>query len=64
MTRDDFDDKTKEMLRRRVNGICSNPNCNHPAQCASQSNSNKIEYIGVAAHICAASEGGPRYDEN
>lgn len=64
MTRDDFDDKTKEMLRRRVNGICSNPNCNHPTQCASQSNSNKIEYIGVAAHICAASEGGPRYDEN
>lgn len=62
MARDDFDDNTKEILRRRVNGICSNPKCNHPTQCASLSNSNKIEYIGVAAHICAASEGGPRYD--
>ena len=64
MARDDFDDKTKEMLRRRVNGICSNPNCNHPTQCASHTNSNQIENIGVAAHICAASEGGPRYDQN
>lgn len=63
MARDDFDDKTKEILRRRVNGICSNPNCNHPTQCASLTNSNEIEYIGVAAHICAASKGGPRYDE-
>ena len=62
MARDDFSAKTKEILRRRVNGICSNPECNHPTQCASLTNSDEVEYVGVAAHICAASKDGPRYD--
>lgn len=59
--RDDFDSKTKETLGRRVGFLCSNPQC----QCATSgphSNPANAVNIGVAAHISAASPGGPRYD--
>jgi hypothetical protein len=60
MSRDDFNQQTRLLLRDRVNGRCSNPECGvttlgpavDPTATAS---------IGVAAHIHAASPGGPRY---
>lgn len=59
--RDDFSEKTKLTLALRVNSKCSNPDCERPTSGPAQDN-NKSVNIGVAAHICAASEGGPRYD--
>ena len=61
--RDDFTDKTKALLANRVCGRCSNPNCRKPTLGAN-TDPTKSTNIGVAAHICAASSGGPRYDEN
>jgi hypothetical protein len=58
--RDDFDDKTKEMLARRVGYRCSNPNCRKLTS-GPQTDPAKAVNIGVAAHITAASPGGPRY---
>lgn len=61
--RDDFSDKTKALLANRVCGRCSNPDCRKPTLGAN-TDPNKPTNIGVAAHICAAASGGPRYDEN
>ena len=61
--RDDFTPKTKEILSKRVGFICSNPNCRKPT-IGPNSDENKFTNIGVAAHITAASMGGPRYDAN
>ena len=59
--RDDFSKKTIEILCKRVNAICSNPECNRGTLAAS-SEPNKFVNTGVASHICAAAPGGPRYD--
>ncbi|MEQ8577683.1 MAG: hypothetical protein RIC57_02980 [Balneola sp.] len=59
--RDDFTAKTKEILAKRVGFICSNPDCNM-LTIGPNSDSNKNTSIGVAAHITAASEDGPRYN--
>lgn len=60
-TRDDFTQATKEQLAKRVAYICSNPGCR--VQTVGPNNDkNKSLNIGVAAHICAASPGGPRYN--
>lgn len=59
--RDDFSDTTKALLANRVCGRCSNPNCRKPTLGAN-TNPEKTINIGVAAHICAAADGGPRYD--
>lgn len=61
--RDDFDDKTKDVLARRVGLRCSNPKCRKLTG-GPQTNSSKAINVGVAAHITAASSGGPRYDIN
>jgi len=58
--RDDFDAKTKETLARRVGYRCSNPDCGRLTS-GPQEDPTKAVSIGVAAHITAASEGGPRY---
>lgn len=42
---------------------CSNPCC-RVLTCAANTYPNKVVNIGVAAHICAAAAGGPRYDRN
>ena len=60
--RDDFDKETKDVLARRVGHRCSNPNCRKPTT-GPQTVASKALNIGVAAHITAASKGGPRYDE-
>jgi len=59
--RDEFDEKAKDILARRVGFRCSNPTCRKLTS-GPQSNPLKAINIGVAAHITAASPGGPRYD--
>jgi len=61
--RDDFDAKTKEILARRVGYRCSNPDCRKLTS-GPQEDPTKAVSIGMAAHITAASEGGPRYDSS
>tara|TARA_B100000929_G_scaffold5347_1_gene4503 strand:+ start:517 stop:705 length:189 start_codon:yes stop_codon:yes gene_type:complete len=56
--RDDFTKKTKEILAKRVGLLCSNPKCKKPTS-GPNSDQNKSTNIGVAAHITAASVGGP-----
>lgn len=60
--RDDFIKKDKELLAKRVSYRCSNPKCRR-VTIGANSNHKKSTNIGVAAHICAASSGGPRYDD-
>lgn len=59
--RDDFVDKTKRILQERANNCCSNPDCRLRTSFP-HSNENKVARIGDAAHITAATEGGPRYN--
>jgi len=60
--RDEFTPKTKRKVAERAAFICSNPNCNKITIGPSESDQNKSAKVGVAAHICAASPQGPRYD--
>ena len=59
--RDNFIQKDKELLAKRVSYRCSNPNC-RTITIGANSNPKKSTNIGIAAHICAAASGGPRYD--
>ena len=58
--RHDFLDKTKRLLRENVTNLCSNPNC-RVLTMASKIDGCSSSNVGVAAHICAAAPGGPRY---
>jgi len=60
-SRHDFKIEDKDILARRVGMRCSNPNCRQPTS-GPQLDSSKTLNVGVAAHITAASKGGPRYD--
>lgn len=60
--RHDFTAKTKEILAKRVGYICSNPKCKKHT-IGPNEEPEKATNIGVAAHITAASPGGPRFDE-
>lgn len=61
-TRDDFRQSTKNTLARRVGYLCSNPNCRRHTIGPAAGHPGSTN-IGIAAHITAASVGGPRYDE-
>jgi hypothetical protein len=61
-TRDDFSSKTIEILKQRAAFICSNPICKKMTVAPADSADDKVVYNGRAAHICAASPQGPRYD--
>jgi hypothetical protein len=61
--RDDFSKLTKDTLAKRVGFLCSNPSCRKPTV-GSNEIPTKSTSIGVAAHITAASKGGPRYDKS
>ena len=61
MMRDDFTEETKRILAQRVGYRCSNPICRILTS-GPRIDSTKVLNIGVAAHITAASEGGPRFD--
>jgi hypothetical protein len=60
-TRDDFASSVVLVLRERVGGFCSNPDCRCTTTGPSEAVSRSTR-VGVCAHICAASPGGPRYD--
>lgn len=59
--RDDFDKRTKDTLAKRAGFVCSNPQCRR-ATSGPHSDPTGTVNIGVAAHITAASPGGPRFD--
>jgi hypothetical protein len=59
--RDDFTRQTVTEIAKGVGYRCSNPECRRPTVGANAKRDGTI-IIGVAAHICAASPGGPRYD--
>jgi 5-methylcytosine-specific restriction endonuclease McrA len=61
MARDDFSPSIIRKLRDRVNLRCSNPSCRVPTSAPSNTSNDAVNNTGIAAHICAASEGGPRY---
>jgi hypothetical protein len=64
VARDNFSQKTVNILGKRAAYICSNPACRRSTLAPSDTDVNKFIYIGKAAHICAASIGGPRFDPN
>lgn len=60
---DDFSDAVKRVLASRVGHLCSKPDC-RALTSGPQEDSAKAVNLGVAAHITAASPGGPRYDSS
>src|SRR5260370_24506884 len=58
---DDFAEDLKREISARVGYICSNPRCGALTS-GPRSDSSKSVNVGVAAHITAASPGGPRYN--
>lgn len=61
MARDDFSASVKQHLANRVNQRCSNPDCRATTSGPQLEPEGSIN-VGVAAHITAASAGGPRFD--
>ncbi len=62
VNRDEFTQPTKDTLSNRVGGRCSNPGCRRATH-GPNSESDQSINVGVAAHITAASPGGPRYNK-
>lgn len=60
-TRDEFSSNTIRTLQERVANRCSNPHC-RASTSGPSTQSQKAIRIGQAAHTCAASRGGKRYD--
>ena len=60
-SRDDFSDKTKRAIALRVGGECCFPGCKAVISGPS-TNPEAFINVGVAAHVYAASEGGPRHN--
>ena len=58
---DDFPQAVKDTLAKRVGFRCSRPDCRATTS-GPHSDPSKVVNVGVACHITAASEGGPRYD--
>jgi len=61
--RDEFTEKTRNQIAKRVGWLCSNPSCRAPTVGATSDGNGEI-LVGTAAHICAAAPGGPRYDQS
>lgn len=61
MARDDFSIGVNSALAKRVAHRCSNPDC-RVITVGPHTDANRAVSVGVAAHITAASPGGPRYD--
>lgn len=59
--RDNFSERTKKLLASRVAYRCCSPECSRPTTGPANYEGASIN-IGVAAHITAASAGGPRFD--
>ena len=63
MSRHDFTAKTIRIIAMRSGYKCSNPSCCCVTTGPHVDGSRSIN-IGVAAHMCAAARGGPRYNES
>jgi hypothetical protein len=61
VARDEFTPGTKKRLAARVGFVCSNPECRKQTQGPTLASSGSVN-LGVAAHVAAASPGGPRFD--
>lgn len=61
--RDNFKKTTIEVMAKRVAYLCSNPDCRR-LTVGANFDSAKSTTIGVAAHITAASPGGPRFNSD
>ncbi len=59
--RDEFPSPVKTVLAQRAAGRCSNPDCGAVTSGPGLGPDSAVN-VGVAAHITAASVGGPRYD--
>jgi hypothetical protein len=59
--RDEFSEGVKRKLAGRTADRCSNPSCKRSTIGPSEA-AKAVTNVGVAAHITAASEGGPRYN--
>lgn len=59
--RHDFTEKTARILRERVGGKCSNPECRKPTT-GPKDDPSKVANVGEAAHITAATADGPRFN--
>lgn len=62
MPRDNFSQTVINKLKARVANRCSNPDCRVPTSAPAENGG--VNSIGIAAHICAAAPGGPRYDKS
>lgn len=62
--RDDFTRRVKDIIARRASFICSNPVCRSLTLCPSETDPEKVIYVGKVAHITAAAKNGPRYDQS
>ena len=60
LARDNFKKSIIDKLKARVAHRCSNPDCRVPTSAATSDDG--VNNIGIAAHITAASPGGPRYN--
>lgn len=60
IARDNFHAKVKRTLGGRVGYKCSNPNCQN--ETSGPAGVDGVNNTGIAAHITAASVGGPRYN--
>jgi hypothetical protein len=58
--RNDFPEDVKRVIANRASLVCSNPDCGSTTG-GPQDDPSKALNLGVAAHITAASPGGPRY---
>lgn len=61
-TRQDFPAGIVRKVAERAAYICSNPSCHRVTIGPDQALPNSSIKTGEAAHVCAASPGGPRYD--
>ncbi|MFN7091461.1 MAG: hypothetical protein ACK4P4_12975 [Allorhizobium sp.] len=61
-TRDDFRQPVIRQIAQRAGYRCSNPSCLRPT--IGPDGGSDTANIGVAAHISAAAEGGPRYEKD
>jgi hypothetical protein len=59
--RDDFPASARRTLGQRVGYLCSHPECG-VSTIGPGSGAGDVVTVGVAAHIAAASPGGPRFD--
>lgn len=61
--RDDFKVATKWTIARRAGFKCSFPGCGATTEGPSTESTASTSSVGTAAHICAAAENGPRWDQ-